>query len=255
MAITRDGATLYTAGLDGKVILWDLSGARRLGRPFKVGRDSEEVPRYALRPDGRVLAIGQPDGTVALFDTQTLRRLSRFSVVPEGPVRGIGYVPGSRRLVVGGDNGFLALVDPQRGTILRRLPGHRDMVFTFTADGRLMATASGFDAVRLYALPSGQPVGRPLRGPPAIGDVSLSPDGQTLRSRALLEASRSAMCRPCPHIAAPGRRSRTWRASRRTDAISSPAATRAGRDCGPPRPGSRPAAGSSGTPDGWSGSP
>jgi WD40 repeat protein/DNA-binding SARP family transcriptional activator/Mg-chelatase subunit ChlI len=182
MAITRDGATLYTAGLDGKVIIWDLSGARRLGRPFKVGRDTEEFPRYALSPDGRVLAIGQLDGTVALFDTQTLREVSRFSVVPDRPVRGMGYVPGGSLLVVGGDDGFLAIVDPRAGTILRRLPGHRDTVFTpsFSADGRLMATASGFDTVRLYALPSGRPVGRPLRGPPDIGDVSLSPDGRTL---------------------------------------------------------------------------
>ena len=182
MAISRDGATLYTASLDGKVILWDLSGARRLGRPFKVGRDSEEAPRYALSPDGRVLAIGQLDGTVALFDPQTLREVSRFPVVPEGPVRGMGYVPGGRLLVAGGDDGFLALVDPQRGRTLKRLPGHRDTVFTpsISANGRLMATASGFDTVRLYALPSGQPVGRPLRGPPAVGDVSLSPDGRTL---------------------------------------------------------------------------
>jgi WD40 repeat protein/DNA-binding SARP family transcriptional activator/energy-coupling factor transporter ATP-binding protein EcfA2 len=182
MAISRDGSTLYTAALDGRVLIWDLSGARRLGRPFKVGRDSEEHPRYALSPDGRVLAIGQLNGTVALFDARTLRALSKFPVVPKGPVRGMGYVPGGRLLVVGGDEGFLALVDPHRGKIVKRLPGHRDTVFTpsISADGRLMATASGFDTVRLYALPSGRPVGRPLRGPPGIGDVSLSPDGRTL---------------------------------------------------------------------------
>src|SRR5207247_2240654 len=51
-------------------------------------------------------------------------------------------------------------------------------------DGRLMATAS-FDydqdmsVVRLWSLPAGQPIGRPLRYS-AVGDVSLSPDGRTL---------------------------------------------------------------------------
>ena len=120
------------------------------------------------------------DGTVTLFDTQTLRALSTFPVVPEGPVRGMGYVPGGRLLVVGGDEGFLALVDPHRGRIVKRLPGHSDTVFTpgISADGRLMAVASGFDRVRLHSLPSGQPIGRPLRGP--VGDISLSPDGRTL---------------------------------------------------------------------------
>jgi WD40 repeat protein/DNA-binding SARP family transcriptional activator len=182
LAITRDGPTLYTSGLDSKVLVWDLAGARRLGRPFNVGADNPEGPRYALSPDGRVLAVGQRDGTVTLTDAHTLRALSQFRVVPTGPVRGMGYVPGGRLLVVGGDNGFLSLVDPRRGRIVKRVDGLRDTVFTpsFSADGRLMATASGFDNVRLWALPSGRPVGHPLRGPPDIGDLSLSPDGRTL---------------------------------------------------------------------------
>ena len=57
--------TLYTSGLDGKVIVWDLAGDRRLGRSFTAGMDDPEFPRYALSPDGRDLAVGQLDGTVA----------------------------------------------------------------------------------------------------------------------------------------------------------------------------------------------
>jgi DNA-binding SARP family transcriptional activator/WD40 repeat protein len=187
LAISRDGSTLYTTGLDGKLLIWDLAGARRLGRPFKAGQETPELPRYALSPDGRVLAIGQPDGTVALIDSETLRPSSEFRVVPKGPVRGMGYVPHARLLVVGGDGGFLALVDPRRGQIVEHLPGHRDSVFTpsFSADGRLMATASDDPGdrkdgvVRLWALPSGEPVDRPLRYS-AVGDISLSPDGRKL---------------------------------------------------------------------------
>ena len=50
----------------------------------------------------------------------------------------MGYVPGGRLLVVGGDEGFIALVDPHRGKIVERLPGHSDTVFTpgISADGR-----------------------------------------------------------------------------------------------------------------------
>jgi DNA-binding SARP family transcriptional activator/WD40 repeat protein len=183
IAITRDRSTLHTSSLDGQVLTWDLAGHRRLGRPFEIGRDSPEFPRYALRPDGRVLAIGRPDGSVALFDTRTLRPLSRFRIVPAGPVRGMGYVPDGSLLVIGGHDGFLALVDPRAGRIVKRLSGHHGTIFTpsFSADGRLMATASCCDArrpFRLYALPSGRPFGRPLRGP--SGDISLSPDGRTL---------------------------------------------------------------------------
>jgi WD40 repeat protein/DNA-binding SARP family transcriptional activator len=184
LAISHDSQTLYTSALDGNVLIWDLGGARRLGRPFKLGPGNPYDPRYALRPDGRVLAAGHSDGTITLTDARTLEPLSRFPVVPNGPVRGMGYVPDGRLLVVGGDDGFLALVDPRRGEIVKRLAGHRDKVYTpsFSADGRLMATASGHNrdnTVRLWALPSGRPVGRPLHYP-GLGDVSLSPDGRTL---------------------------------------------------------------------------
>jgi DNA-binding SARP family transcriptional activator/WD40 repeat protein len=197
LAISRDSSTLYTTGLDGKLLLWDLAGARRLGRPFRAGQDNPEFPRHALSPDGQTLAIGRPDGTVVLIDSETLRPFSEFRVVPKGPVRGIGYAPRDRLLVVGGDDGFLALVDPRRGQVVKRLSGHRETVFTpsFSADGRLMATASddpgdrNEGVIRLWELPSGEAAGRPLRsgsvelgGPPhpAVGGISLSPDRRTV---------------------------------------------------------------------------
>ena len=101
-------------------------------------------------------------------------------MVPKGPVRGMGYVPRGRLLVVGGDDGFLALVDPRRGQVVKRLAGHGEKVVTpsFSADGRLMATASD-DAgdrsdgvVRLWTLPSGAPAGRPLRYPTVGGHIA-----------------------------------------------------------------------------------
>ncbi len=36
-AFSPDGRTLYTAGNDGRVIVWDVAGDRRLGRPFPTG--------------------------------------------------------------------------------------------------------------------------------------------------------------------------------------------------------------------------
>ena len=37
LALTGDGSTLYSSGLDGRILIWDLAGDRRLGRPFAVG--------------------------------------------------------------------------------------------------------------------------------------------------------------------------------------------------------------------------
>ena len=188
LAISHDSQTLYTAALDGKVIIWDLAGTRRLGRPFTLGPGNPgATPRYALSPDGRVLAAGHRDGTITLIDARTLALSRPFRVVRGGPVVGMGFMPGSRLLVVGDSKGFLALVDSDRRRVIwrRRADRHPILTPSFSADGRLMATASDdfTDAdegvVRLWSLPSGQPVGRPLIYP-SVSDVSLSPDGRTL---------------------------------------------------------------------------
>jgi WD40 repeat protein len=81
---------------------------------------------------------------------------------------------------VGGPKGFLALVDVDRGAVLRRLRGHRGGIFTpgISANGRLLATGSDDNTVRLWSLPDGRQLGAPLRIRQAVNDVQLSPDGR-----------------------------------------------------------------------------
>jgi WD40 repeat protein len=186
LAISRDSSTLYSSALDGEVLIWDLKGAHRLGRRFTVGLDRlGETPRYALSPDGRNLAVGRPDGRVGVFDMGTLRRLSLFPVVPGagGAVAGMRWIPRSDLIVVGGDNGFLALVDPLRGRVVKRLYGYAAYARIYTpgisADGHVMVTGATDGTVRVWALPSGREMGPRLRFRGGIGDVSMSPDGRS----------------------------------------------------------------------------
>ena len=105
-------------------MIWDLAGDRRLGRRFDIvpgtaGRDPRSFdcrqPRRCS-PDGRVLAVGHSDGTVALIDAA---HAAHAPDVPRGPARAgpraWATMPGGRLLAVGGDDGFLALVDPESG--------------------------------------------------------------------------------------------------------------------------------------------
>ena len=195
--IPADGKTLYTTSLDGTVLIWDLAGDRRLGRRFTAGTgDSSD---YSLSSDGEVLAHGQPDGAVSLVDMPTLSTRKAFPVVsgsgvlgPAG-VEGMAFVPGSHLLVVGGTYGSVALVDADRGRIVKELHGHPKKYRTrgtvtdnpiwtpgVSADGSLLATASKDGMVRLWSLPDGQAQGAPLRFAYGNADAQLSPDGRWL---------------------------------------------------------------------------
>jgi DNA-binding SARP family transcriptional activator/WD40 repeat protein len=183
LKLSPDGGTLYSSGAAGKVIVWDVAGERRLGRPFSPqSSDRARRTTFDLSPDGRTLAVGDEDGTVTLTDVASLREISTFAVVPDGPVLSVAFVPGSRTLVVGGEE-FLAAVDTGEGHRVTPLPGHQGSVVapTISADGRRMVTTNLASVVMLWTLRSGRVVGPPRPySPSGFEDVSLSPDGRTL---------------------------------------------------------------------------
>jgi WD40 repeat protein len=180
--ITRDGRTLYTSSADGTVLTLDLAGDRRLGRPFTAGTGDPDRPHLALSSDGRLIVMGQADGSISIVDARTLERRRPLPVVTTGQAMGIGFVPGTHLLVVGGHKGFLALVDVDRRQVVARLRGHRGDVYTpgISADGHLLATGSSDNTVRLWSLPDGRQLGPPLRFRDGVNDTQLSPDGRWL---------------------------------------------------------------------------
>ena len=131
----------------------------------------------------------------------TLTRHKAFRVVGgsgiEGPaaVEGMAFMPGSHLLVVGGSYGSVALVDVDRGTVVKRLERACERTFSYrgkttanpiltpgmSADGRLVATCSSDGVVRFWSMPDGRPLGAPLHFPyGGIADAQLSPDGRSL---------------------------------------------------------------------------
>ena len=250
LAFSADGATLYSGGFDSKIVIWDLAGSDRLGRPFAIP-DKAETP--ALRTAPR---LSRARDRTRRRDRRPDRRAdtARALALPRHPHRpGMGYVPRSRLLVVGGEEGFLALMNPRAGRTIKRLASHRGPVFTpsFSADGRLLAALSDLDTVAVYALPSGRPVSRAIRYGHDVADISLSPDGRTV-----------ALTRPTEKVEildVPTLRPRTTLASSESvwdfmrftpdGRFLMGGVGRAGRSCGRPRPTGPSAAGSPATRD------
>ena len=187
LAATVDdsGRTLLTAGLDSRVITWDLAGDRRLGRPFAtgsgVGVPGNSFPATAITADGGTLVTNQRGG-VSVIDTETFAR--RSVPVPGGTpeVNAPAFAAGGL-IAVAGLDGFLALVDPRSERIHARMRGHESVVFTptITSDGRRIVT-TGLDAtLRLWDGSSGRALGPPLRldGPPG-GHTAIARDGRTV---------------------------------------------------------------------------
>ena len=63
-----DGRTLVTGATDSRVVVWDPSGRKPLGRIVHPGGD---IAALKLSPDGRFLLTGAGDTTVRLWEVAT----------------------------------------------------------------------------------------------------------------------------------------------------------------------------------------
>ena len=167
------------------MIVWDLRGERRLGRPFDVGKASGDYFLDAtMSPDGRALAMQQDDGTVSLVDLATLRRRTiRIQGIPDQG--GTPYAPAfgpHGTLVVSGFSGLLALADKTTGRSEQRLRGHHDIVRTpaASADGNVVASTGEDGTLRFWDTGTDREIGAPIQlEGGAAGNPAISPDGTT----------------------------------------------------------------------------
>jgi WD40 repeat protein/DNA-binding SARP family transcriptional activator len=168
---------------------------------LRVGGDTGSI---ALSPDGSVLAVGDADGTVRLFDTETRTLIGEHRAA--GPVWMLAFDPEGDSLAVSTSappeifNGRVEILDAETGRLQQSISlGHHPVAagpglhylpsVAYAPGGRsLIVGYSGADDdssmplyMRRFDVPSGTPLGRPVRVVPRSGLLPLSsPDGRLL---------------------------------------------------------------------------
>ena len=200
VAFAPDGRTLASASEDGTVKLWDVATGRKVHTLRGHGNavtsvtfveDPEEgifmsrevFCSMAFAPDGQMLASGDEDGTVKLWDVAMGRevRTLRGHRVSVGSV---AFTPDGRMLASGGVEGSVKLWDVATGREVRTLRRHGDLTdsMAFTPDGRLLSAGES-GTVKLWDLATGQEV-RTLRGHgDPVESLFFALDGRTLAAQ------------------------------------------------------------------------
>jgi WD40 repeat protein len=147
LAIAPDGRTAYSAGVDGSLIGFDLTRARWLGRPFRVG-PAHPTGVLALTAKGSGFAVPKDDRSVDLLDTRSLTRARRISFgrAPSGARQPllVAAAPDGRTLAAGTPAGQVGFADPGTGQLLGApQEAHVGPVsaLAFSHDGRWLVTA------------------------------------------------------------------------------------------------------------------
>ncbi len=115
-----DGRLLATAGLDGKILVWNV--ARRALERTILHRVAILTIRFS--PDGKTIATGDLSGNVDFWDAQTGRKVGHTLGGQNGFVFSVAYEASGRELVTTSGDGKLRLWDLASGRLVGSpLPG------------------------------------------------------------------------------------------------------------------------------------
>jgi WD40 repeat protein len=186
VAFAPAGNVLATGGA---VALWDAGKRRKLrGLEEHVANGAA----LAFSRDGKVLATGNKDGLLRLWDTVTGKELSDPRA-HQGVVRAVAFAPdGGLVASASGIDGTLRLWGVATGAQLRKVVvrtkkdyawGDTDLKSVqFAPDGKTLALTTNAGVVRIYDVVTGRPVRELAHEGSFVRSVAYSLDGKYLAS-------------------------------------------------------------------------
>ncbi|MBD2340737.1 hypothetical protein H6G64_27600 [Calothrix sp. FACHB-156] len=143
----------------------------------------KSVFSVALSPDGKLLATGDQDGQIHLWQMADRKNLLTFKG-HEDFIWTVTFSPDGRTLVSGGNDGLIKLWDTQTGKYLKTLGKHTALVHSvsFSPDGQILASGSLDTSIRLWDIRLGTCLKVLLGHTSWVCSVRFNPDGSILAS-------------------------------------------------------------------------
>lgn len=108
VVFSRDGSTLYSAGVDAKILAWQTANPENPATVF--GEHSSDIKNLAVSPDGRQLASAAEDG-IRLWSIEDPDVVPITLSAHDGVVYAVAYTPDGRSLISAGVDATIRIWD------------------------------------------------------------------------------------------------------------------------------------------------
>ncbi|GGT16124.1 hypothetical protein GCM10014713_06280 [Streptomyces purpureus] len=178
VAVSPDGGTLATGGVDRTVRLWDVRARRQIAT---LTGHTQQVNSVAFSPDGRILATAGDGRQARLWDVRTHRELATFTGHTDW-VQSVAFTPDGNTLATSARDTTARLWGVRTHRELATLTGHTATVLSaaISPDGQTVATGGEDRTVRLWDVRTHRQLAILTGHTGTVWWVDFGPDGKTL---------------------------------------------------------------------------
>ena len=176
LALSPDGKTAVSGGVDGSIKLWELDSGREL-QAFAAG--SEMILSVAFSSDGKFILSGDREGTINWWNVAG-GQASRHFVSQPGGVLSVAFSADGKFVLAGNKDGAVAVWEASNGRKLQRFAGHGVGVLSvaFSPDAKFAMSADNDGVIKLWEMATGRELRSFMSREGGVRNVAFSPDGK-----------------------------------------------------------------------------
>ncbi|OMJ90474.1 hypothetical protein SteCoe_7177 [Stentor coeruleus] len=152
IAISNDEKTLYSAGDDGQVIMWDIMEISP--KPNLLVKHSGMICGMDLSKDNKYLASSSSSGVVSVYDLTEHKEIFREKNINNNAFWTVKITQNNTWLVLGDSEGFLLIYSFGTWELIKNIKAHEDIIRSIvcTADEKKVVTGSYDTKLKLWDL-------------------------------------------------------------------------------------------------------
>jgi len=153
IAFSPDGKYLVSAGLDQKILVWDVE-THKIINEFN---NDKSIYSIDYSPDGENI-VTESNTEIKIWNLESGENIKK--IVAPVEQHSVKYSPDGKFIAGGGEDNNIRIWKLPKGKVSKVIKGHTDIIYSlaFSPDGKLLASGSKDYSIRIWDFPKGKQI-------------------------------------------------------------------------------------------------